>query len=169
MPTFDIKKEETTAFESGQTYLFKQYFDKDEHFQKPQQYYKYDNYRFEVTDGETSVVRQILDNTFYELKIADEPMDYCVVQDKQENSSNISRNSVANQRRGNYEICVRKDEISVRQAIEKGATRLEEADLRKENLQWENRRIIAEPVVVSTVDTSIFHNATLDKSLSNEY
>jgi hypothetical protein len=29
-----------------------------------------------------------------------------------------------------------KDKISVRQTIEKGATRLENADLRKENLQW---------------------------------
>jgi len=33
----------------------------------------------------------------------------------------------------------------------------------------ENRRIVAEPVVVATVDTSTFHKAILNKSLSNEY
>jgi len=77
-----------------------------------------------------------LNSFFYELKIADEPPDYCVVQDKQVDSSDILRNSVENQRRGNYEIYLMKDEISVRQAIEKGATPLEKADLRKENIQW---------------------------------
>ena len=33
----------------------------------------------------------------------------------------------------------------------------------------ENRQTVAEPVVVATVDTSIFHEATINKSLSNEY
>jgi len=136
MPTFDVEQEEITAFEFGQTYLFKQYFDKDDLFQQLQEHYNSDKYRFEVPEGEIADMRQILDNFFYELKIADEPMDYCVVQDKQVDSSDILRNSVANQRQGNYEIYLMKDEISVGQAIEKGATRLEKADLRKENLQW---------------------------------
>ena len=137
MPTFDVEQEEITAFEFGQTYLFKQYFDKDDLFQQLQEHYNSDKYRFEIPEGELTEVRQILDSFFYELKIADEPMDYCVVQDKQVDSSDILRNSVANQRRGNYEIYLMKDDISVRQAVEKGATRLENADLRKENLKWE--------------------------------
>ena len=137
MPTFDVEQEEITAFEFGQTYLFKQYFDKDDLFQQLQEHYNSDKYRFEIPEGELTEVKQILDSFFYELKIADEPMDYCVVQDKQVDSSDILRNSVANQRRGNYEIYLMKDDISVRQAVEKGATRLENADLRKENLKWE--------------------------------
>ena len=136
MPTFDVEQEEITAFESGQTYLFKQYFDKDDLFQQLQEHYNSDKYRFEVPGGKISKVRQILDSFFYELKIADELMDYCVVQDKQVNSSDILRNSVANQRQGNYEIYLMKDKMSVGQAIEKGATQLQKADLRKENLQW---------------------------------
>ena len=136
MPTFDVEQEEITAFEFGQTYLFKQYFDKDDLFQQLQEHYNSDKYRFEVPGGEISKVRQILDSFFYELKIADEPMDYCVVQDKQVDSSDILRNSVANQRQGNYEIYLMKNEMSVGQAIEKGATRLKKADLKKENLQW---------------------------------
>lgn len=136
MPTFDVEQEEITAFEFGQTYLFKQYFDKDNLFQQLQEHYNSDKYRFEVPEGEISEVRQILDSFFYELKMADEPMDYCVVQDKQVDSSDILRNSLANQRRGNYEIYLMRDEISVRQAIEKGATQLKKVDLGKENLQW---------------------------------
>jgi len=138
MPTtFDVEQEDVTAFWFGQTYLFKQYFDKDGLFQQLQDYYNFDRCRFDVPQRRILEVRQILDSHFYELRIADEPMDYCVVQGKQGDSSDIPRNSVANQRRGNYEIYLMKDYVSVRQAIEKGATRLEEADLRKENSQWE--------------------------------
>lgn len=136
MPTFDVEQKEITAFEFSQTYLFKQHFDKDDLFRQLQEHYNSDKYRFEVPEGEVAKVRRILENFFYELKIADELMDYCVVQDKQVGSSDILRNSVANQRRGDYEIYLMEDKISVRQAIEKGANRLKRADLRKENPQW---------------------------------
>ena len=136
MPTFDVGQDEITAFEFGQTYLFKQYFDKDDLFQQHQEYYNPDKCRFEIPGEELSEVSQILDRFFNELRIADEPMDYCVVQKKQVDSSEILRNSVANQRRGNYEIYLMKNELSVRQAVKKGATRLGKTDLRKENLQW---------------------------------
>lgn len=136
MPTFDVEQEEITAFEFGQSYLFKQYFDKDDLFQQLKQYYNSDKYRFEVPEGDLSVVKQILDSFFYELKIADELLDYCVVQDKEVDSSDILRNSVANQRREDYEIYLMKDEISVRQAIEKGASLPEKTDLKMESIQW---------------------------------
>lgn len=136
MPTFDVEQEEITAFEFGQTYLFKQYFDKDDLFQQLREYYTSDKYRFEVPEGELPEVKQILDSFFYELKIAAEPLDYCVVQDKEVDSSDIMRNSVANQRRGDYEIHLMKDEISVRQAIEKGASLPEKTDLNMESIQW---------------------------------
>jgi hypothetical protein len=136
MPTFDVEQKEITAFEFGQSYLFKQYFDKDDLFQQIEQYYESDKYRFKVPEGELLVVKQILDSFFYELKIADEPLDYCVVQDKDVDSSDILKNSVANQRRGDYEIYLMKDGISVRQAIEKGASLPEKTDLKIESIQW---------------------------------
>jgi len=89
MPTFDVELEEVTAFEFGQTYLFKQYFDKDDLFQQLQEYYNSNEFRFEVPEGEVQKVRQILDNMFYQLKIADEPMKYFVVQDEQANMLDI--------------------------------------------------------------------------------
>jgi len=136
MPTFDVKQEEITAFEFDQTNLFKQYFDKDDLFQQLQEHYHSDKYRLEVPEREILEVRQILDSFFHELKIAGEPLDYCVVQDKQADSSDILRNSVANENRANYEIYLMTDEMSLRKAIEKGAIRLKKADIRKENLQW---------------------------------
>jgi hypothetical protein len=136
MPTFDVEQREITAFEFGGRYILKQYFDNDDLFQQLQEYYNSDKYRFEVPKGDLVEVKQILDSFFYELMVADEPLDYCVVQDKEADSSDTLRNSLANPRRGNYEIYVMKDEMSARQAIEKGATRLQKADLEKEELQW---------------------------------
>jgi len=136
MPTFDVEQEEITAFEFEQKYLFKQYFDKNDLFQKLEQYYNSDKFRFEVPEEDLSKVRQILDNFFYKLKTTDDLINYCVVLEKRADSSDILKNSIANQRKGDYQIHLMKDEISVRQTIEKEAIRLEEADLRKENLQW---------------------------------
>lgn len=136
MPTFDVEQEQITAFEFDQTYLFKQYFDKDDLFQQLEQYYNPDKYRFEVLEEEISKVRQILDSFFYELEVADQPREYCVVQNKEVDSSDTLRNSVAHQRRGSYDIFLLKDEISVRQAIEKGATSPEKTDLSMESIQW---------------------------------
>lgn len=136
MPTFDVEQDEITAFEFGQMYLFKQYFDKDDLFQQLESYYNSDKYRFEIPEEEILKVKQILDSFFYKLEIADEPEKYCVVQDKEVDSSDILRNSVVNQRRGDYEIHLMKDETSVRQAIEKDASLPEKTDLNMERIQW---------------------------------
>ena len=136
MPTFDVEQGQITAFEFNQTFLFKQYFDKDDLFQQLEQYYNSDKYRFEVPEEELSEVNQLLDNFFYELEVVDQPQEYCVVQNKEVDSSDILRNSVAHQRRRNYDIFLLKDEISVRQAIEKGTTSPEKTDLSMESIQW---------------------------------
>lgn len=136
MPTFDAEQEQITAFEFDQTCLFKQYFDKDDLFQQLEQYYNSDKYRFEVPEEELSEVDQILHSFFYKLKVVDQAREYCVVQNKEEDSSEILRNSVAHQRRAGYDIFLMKDMISARQAIEKGAQSLEKTDLDMESIQW---------------------------------
>lgn len=136
MSTFSVEQEEITTFEFDQIYLFKQYFDKNDLFQQLEEYYNSDKYRFEVAEDEVPTVRQILDNFFYELEITNQPMEYCVVQRKDEDSSDILRNSVANQRRKGYNIFLMKDKISVKQTVEDGASVPEKTDLNKENIQW---------------------------------
>jgi hypothetical protein len=136
MPTFDVDREEITAFELDGRYIFKQYFDNDDLFQELEHYYNSDNYRFEVPDWELSEVRQILDNYFYELETVDNIADYCVVQPKEADSSTIHRNAVASQRHGNHDIFLMKDKLSVRQAVEQGAFHSEKSDLKMEGIQW---------------------------------
>jgi hypothetical protein len=134
MPTFDVDREEITAFEFGGRYIFKQYFDNDDLFQELEQYYKSDKYRFEVPEGELSEVRQVLDNYFYELEIADSIEEYCVVQQKEADSSTILRNAVLSQRQGNHDIFLMKDKLSVRQAVEQGASHGKKSDLEIEGI-----------------------------------
>ena len=69
MPTFDAEQEQITAFVFDQTYLFKQYFDKDDLFQQLERYYNSDKYRFEVPEEKLSEVNQILHSFFYNLKV----------------------------------------------------------------------------------------------------
>ena len=141
MPTFDIDRKEITAFELDSRYIFKQYFDNDDLFQELKQYYNTDSHRFEIPEGELSKVRDILSNYFYELETVGNITDYSVVQQKETDSSTIFRNAVAFQRKGNHNVLLMKDKISVRQAVEKGAVRSKKSDLKMERIQWEIDRL----------------------------
>jgi len=134
MPTFDVDREEITAFEFDGKYTFKQYFDNDDLFQELEQYYNSDKYRFEIPEGELSEVRQVLDKYFYELQIADNIAEHCVVQQKEADSSTILRNAVLSQRQGNHDIFLMKDKLSVRQAVEQGASQGKKFNLKMEGI-----------------------------------
>jgi hypothetical protein len=136
MPTFDIKTEKITAFDTGKRYIFKNYFDEDQLFQQLEKYYNRDKYRFEIPYEDIEEVRQLLDEYFYKLEITDRLQAYCVVVPEEADSSDILRNSVMKEHRRRHEILVMKDRISVRQAEEDGAIVLEESDLQIEELEW---------------------------------
>lgn len=136
MPTFDVDQEEIAAFEFAGRYVFKQYFDEDDLFQKLEKYYNKDRYRFEVPEEDLSQVRQVLDNYFYDLETIDDFNDFCVIQERQVDSSEILRNSVATHRQGKYEIFLMKDKLSARQAVEKGATSIQKSGLSLDQIQW---------------------------------
>lgn len=134
MSTFDVDREEITAFEFGGRYIFKQCFDNDDLFYELEQYYKSHKYRFEVPEGELSEVKQVLDNYLYELEIVDSIEEYCVVQQKEADSSTILRNAVLSQRQGNHDIFLMKDKLSVRQAVEQGTSHDKKSDLEVEGI-----------------------------------
>jgi hypothetical protein len=140
MPSFDIDKEEITAFETGNRYLFATYFDEKPLFNQLKQYYNTDKYRFEIPEDDLEQVRQILDRYFYDLLIKDNLQDYCVATDKEADTSSILRNSVMRKHRGHHEILLMKDKLSVEQAIEDGATPLEKSGINKEELTWKTDR-----------------------------
>jgi len=136
MPSFDVDKEEITAFELRNRYLFTTYFDKEPLFNQLKQYYKSDKYRFEIPEDDLEQVRQNLDEFFYDLVIETSWEDYLVTTDKEVDSNTVLRNSVMKTRRGRHEIYLMKDKLSVEQAIEDGATPLEKSGITAEELTW---------------------------------
>lgn len=136
MPSFDIDKEEITAFDLGNGYLFTAYFDEDLLFNQLKEYYNSDKYRFEIPDGDLEQVRQILNEFYYELKIEHSLEDYCVTIDEDVDSSSILRNSVKRKHRECHEIYLMKDKLSVEQALEHGAVHIEKSEVSAEDLPW---------------------------------
>ncbi|MFC5133520.1 MULTISPECIES: hypothetical protein [Haloferacaceae] len=131
MPAFDVDRDQINVFESNDTYLFKQYFDNDDVFEKLRQYYNPDAYRFEVsTDNDLETVEDILHEHFYQINVVDDIEPYCVVIDRDQDHSTILRNAVVRLRQGGQHLFVMNDQLSVDQAIEQGATRLTETDTR---------------------------------------
>ena len=140
MPTFDVEKEEITVFGLGDTYIFRTYFDEDPVFNQLQNYYNEDKYRFEVPHCELEKVERLLDEYYYELQVTDDFEDYCVVAEKGTDSSAILRNSVMRKQRAQHEIFVMKDELSVKQAMEQGAERIEKSGIQKQGVEWKSHR-----------------------------
>lgn len=134
MPTFNVDREEITAFEFDGRYIFKQYFEKDDLLQELEQYYNTDRYRFEIPDGSLLEVSQVLDDDFYGLKIADNIFPYFVVQQKEADSSTTLRNAVVSRQQRNQDIFLMKDKLSVKQAVEQGASRGKESGLTIEGI-----------------------------------
>lgn len=139
MPTFDIKREDITAFDTGDTYIFKTYFDENQLFEQLETYYNENKYRFQIPHEDLGEVRQLLDEYYYELSVTANPEDYSVVVSKETGSRNILRNSVMRKHRRQHEILVMKDKISKEQAIEQGAVGLEKSGVDKEVLEWKSR------------------------------
>lgn len=128
MPTFDVEPRGITAFEMDGAFLFKEYFEQDELFDQLRKYYKSDKYRFEIPEEEFKEVRQILEDSYYDLSVADNLENYCVVADENSNTTELLKNSIMRTRRGGQEVYVMKDRLSVKQAIERGATELAEPE-----------------------------------------
>lgn len=132
MPTFDIETEEIIAFEIGDRYIFKTYFDENQLFKQLKLYYDEDKYRFEIPDSYLGQVRQTLEKYYYELEVVDSVEDYCIVMNMKSKSANTLRNSVMRNHRRQQEILVMKDNSSKKQAVEKDAITLEKSEVEKE-------------------------------------
>ena len=136
MPSFNVDMEEITAFDFGNTYLFTAYFDEEQLFNQLEKYYNRDKYRFKVPEKDLEEVQQTLDNYFYELVIEDSSEEYCVVADEETDSNATLSNSVMRKRRGNHDIYLMKNKLSLEQAVEQGAIRVEKLEVNAGNLEW---------------------------------
>lgn len=136
MSSFNVDTEKITAFDIGNTYLFTAYFDENQLFNQLKKYYNKDKYRFNVPGEDLREVQETLDNHFYELVIKDSPEEYCVVATEETDSNTLLSNSVMRKQRRNHDIYLMKDKLSLRQAVERGAIRVEKSEVNAENLEW---------------------------------
>ena len=128
MPTFDIEPEEITVFPVEDEYWFSHYFDREDLFERLREYYNEDAYRFEIPVEEFGTVREELAGEYIDLVIAEDLESYCVVIEQYTEYRDILRDSVAHRKRQGHRFFLMKDELSVREAVEHGATPLSETD-----------------------------------------
>lgn len=130
MPAFEVDTEQINVFEVNDTYLFKHYFDNDDLFDQLRQYYNPDAYRFELPDRETlQQIDDTLADYFLTTNLVDDIEPYCVAMDRGEDYSDIFRNAVVQFDQGRHTVFLMKDQLSVDQAVEQGATTLAAADV----------------------------------------
>lgn len=130
MPSFDVDREQINAFVIDDTYLFKHFFDRDEVFDALRPYYNESAYRFEVPAEEFSEVQDRLDDQFVDLTVVDDPDRFCVVKRRYTDHPDVLfKASVLQRERQDYTVFLMKDQLSVEQAVNTGATRLAESDV----------------------------------------
>ena len=139
MPTFDIETEEITAFEIGDRYIFRTYFDENQLSKQLDTYYNENKYGFEIPDSGLREVRQVLEKYYYALEVVDSVEDYCVVVDRKSKSASTVRNSIMREHRGQHETLVIKDELSKEKSSEKDAVNFQKSEVAKEELEWKSR------------------------------
>jgi hypothetical protein len=134
MPAFDVDITEINAFEveDADLYIFSQYFDLEEVFDELREWYDSEQYRFEVPADEMDQIESFLDEYFYELtRVAPDDIEpFCVVKEKYTDHADTLRNSVYHTSRASNTVFVMQDRLSAEQAVEQGATRLADADIR---------------------------------------
>jgi len=128
MPRFDVDAESITVFRVDDEYLFSYYFDRDDIFGDLKEYYNDEAYRFEVPVDEFDSVRQRLEDAHYEPRVVEDLDPYCVVIDKYDEHAAILRESVATWERRGHRFFLLKDDLAVKEALERGAERVAETD-----------------------------------------
>lgn len=118
------------VFAVGDRYLLKQYFDDDDVFNALRPYYNDDKYRFEIPAAAFNEVRTILEKHFYEPVVIRDLEPFCVVYPKYTDHPTILFKAAILQRsHHDNHIFLLKDQRSVEQAVNQGATALTDAGI----------------------------------------
>jgi len=128
MPTFDVDHERITVFRIDDEYLFSHYFERNDIFENLQEYYNHEAYRFEIPAEKFEAVKDQLADEYYDLVTVNDLEPYCVVKEKYTEHADILRNSVVHWERRNHLFFIMKDDLAVKEAVEAGATRLEDTE-----------------------------------------
>ncbi len=122
MPRFDIEAEPITVFHIGDEYIFSHYFEREDIFDTLKQHYNQESYRFEVPEEAVQDVCSLLKEEYFEPMVVEELEPYCVIKEKYTEHADILRLSVAHWERDDTLFFLLPDELTVREAIDKGAT-----------------------------------------------
>lgn len=128
IPTFDIDPEEITVFPIDDESWFSHYFTRTDLFEALRDYYNENAYRFEIPAEEFDTVRDERAEEYIDLVVAEDLEPYCVVIEQSTEYGDTLRDTVAHWERQGHRFFLMKDELSVREAVEHGATRLSETD-----------------------------------------
>lgn len=116
-------------FEVEDAYYFSYFFTRDDLFDELADYYNGDAYRFEVPTSEFDAVTTFLEDHWFEPVVVDDIAAFCVVKDRYTPHADILKQSVMHWHRRGYNFFVMRDPLAFEQAIEEGATPIEETDL----------------------------------------
>ena len=130
MPTFEVDREPINVFLVDGKYMFKHYFKQDDLFANLRQYYNQTEYRFEVSEEAFTEVRTLLEDSYYDVTVVDNPERFCVVREKYtEHPKILFKASVLQREHKDYNVFLMKDQLSVEQAVNAGATRLVDSNV----------------------------------------
>lgn len=125
-----VDRERVYAFEVGDRYLFKHYFDGEAVFDRLKEYYNNHQYRFEVPPEEFEDLASFLADHGYDLDVRDDTEAFVVVVEKYTaHPDNIFKESVVQRGGGDHNFFLMTDQVAVERAVHEGATRLAETDL----------------------------------------
>ena len=122
--------EQVNVFKVDEMYLFKQYFDGEEVFDRVKQYYNNQHYRFEVPPDDFETLRSFLTEHGYGLVVVDTIEEFVIVVEKYtSHPENIFKQSVIQRSVDGYDCFLMTDQVAVEQAVSEKAARLTETDL----------------------------------------
>lgn len=125
---FDTDPEPLCVFAVGGEYLFAEYLDGGTLFDDLREHYDESASRFEVPAEAFETVRDRLEEAYYDPVVVEDLEPYCVVVDRYDEHAGILRRSVADWQREGRRFLLMRDELAVKEALERGATPLEETE-----------------------------------------
>jgi hypothetical protein len=128
MPSFDVDPQRIVVFRVDDEYLFSHYFEREDVFDSLRDYYDGETYRFEIPAAEFDDVRERLEDAYYEPIVVEDLEPYCVVKEQYTEHADVLKQSVLNWERRGYLFFLMEDDLAVKDAIERGATPIEETE-----------------------------------------
>lgn len=121
--------EPINAFPVGHRYLFKQYFERRELFERLERFYREDEYRFEVRADDLAAVESVLAEYGYTLVVIEDLTPFTVaVRKYSSHPENAFADSVARREDLDYHLYLMKDRVAVEEAVRQGAIQVTDLD-----------------------------------------